>query len=86
MAGQPQTPQGGEPGPGGHGPSQEGSVVVETSGRYKKLEEGAQERTADAWGLTEPDRHADGDTEPSCEDSAVCCPELFLSEQNHSQR
>lgn len=52
MAGQPQTPQGGEPGPGGHGQSQEGSVVVETSGRCKKLEErDAQKRVTDAWNL-----------------------------------
>lgn len=46
MSGQPQTPQGGEPGPGGHRQSQEGSVVVETPGRCKKLErkEGCSEK------------------------------------------
>lgn len=38
MSGQPQTPQGGKPGPGGHGQSQERSVVAETSGRCKELE------------------------------------------------
>lgn len=45
MSGQPQTPQGGGPGPGGHGQSQKRSVVVETSGRYERLErEGCSEK------------------------------------------
>lgn len=54
MSGQPQTPQGGGPGPGGHGQSQKRSVVVETSGRYERLERDAQRRktSTDAWNIT----------------------------------
>lgn len=44
-SGQPQTPQGEGPGPGSHGQSQEGSVVVKTSGRCERLEtEGCSEK------------------------------------------
>lgn len=64
MSGQPQTPQGGKPGPGGHGQSQEGSVVVKTSGRCKKLErkEGCSEKDDRC---LEPNGEKDGQVMPN---------------------
>lgn len=78
LSGQPQTPQGGGPGPGSHRQSQEGSVVVKTSGRCERLERRGTIGGGRNNRRLERKRQKDSQVTPSHQDHASHCPELLL--------